>query len=196
MPEFSEIRSAMIGAWRLFCGDAGGLSRFDLSEEGFFRSFWVVVLVAPIYAASVITERGLLAAERFSGEELSDGRFFLVRALTLVIDWFAFPVVMVVVTKRLQLGSQYAAFITLRNWTALPAAAVTACPTIAYGLGLVPIIVATLATYVFLIVILRFGWFVARVGLRTNAAIAAGIVALDLVLSLVIGRLGDLAAGL
>lgn len=196
MPSGADIRDAMAGAWRLFCGDPRGLERFDLSAEGFFRSFWVIVLVAPIYASSVLTERNLLLSERFSSDDFSDGRFFLVRALTFIVDWFAFPLVMVVVTRRLQLGARYAAYITVRNWTALPSAALTSLPTIAYGLDLVPILVTTLATYVFLIVVLRFGWFIARSVLQTSAAIAAAIVALDLALSLLIGRIGDVLAGL
>lgn len=196
MPSGADIRDAMAGAWRLFCGDPRGLERFDLSAEGFFRSFWVIVLVAPIYAASVLTERSLLLSERFPADDFSDGRFFLVRALTLIVDWFAFPLVMVFITRKLQLGGRYAAYITVRNWTALPSAALTALPTIAYGLGLVSIAATTLATYVFLIIVLRFGWFIARSVLQTSAAIAAGIVALDLSLSLLIGRIGDVLAGL
>lgn len=186
----------MAGAWRLFCGDPTGLQRFNLSADGFFRSFWVIVLVAPIYAASVLTERSLLLSERLAIDTFDDGRFFLARGLTLVIDWFTFPIVMVFVTRRLQLGKQYATYIIVRNWAALPSAALTSLPTLAYGLGLIPILATTLATYVFLIIVLRFGWFIAQTALKTSTAIAAGIVALDLVLSLLIGRIGDLLAGL
>ena len=196
MPSGADIKNAMAGAWRLFCGDRQGLERFDLSAEGFFRSFWVIVLVAPIYAASVLTERSLLLSGRFPADDFSDGLFFAARALTFVIDWFTFPLVMIFVTRRLHLGERYAAYITVRNWTALPSAALTSLPTIAYGLDLVPILATTLATYVFLIIVLRFGWFIARSVLQTSAAIAAAIVALDLSLSLLIGRIGDVLAGL
>lgn len=197
MPVPAEIRRSLYGCWRLFLGDKAGLQAFDLSEEGFFRSFWVVMMIAPIYAASVVTERGLLAADRgFAAEDLSDGRFFIARALTLFIDWFTFPVIMVFVARQLKFGRRYAPFITVRNWTALPAAALTSLPTLLYGIGLIPLVASTFATFIFLVVILRYGWFVAKTVLHTNSTVAAGLVALDLVVSLLIGRLGDLIAGI
>jgi len=196
MLSLSEIKRSLYGAWRLFCGDAKGLDHFGLTAAGFLRSFLVFILIAPIYALSVATENGLLHAERQLDDDFSDGRFFLARALTFLIDWVAFPIVMVFVTRQLKLGHRYAAFITVRNWTALPAAALTSLPAIAYGVGLLPITATTLATFIFLIIVLRYGWFVARTTLATTAAIAAGLVALDLVLSLAIGRVGDIIAGL
>lgn len=196
MPDFIEIKRSLFGAWRLFCGDPNGLKEFDLSEGGFFRSFAVVILIAPLYIASLITERSLVLAEHLNIDDFSDSRFFLVRALSLIVDWFAFPILMVFVTRQLSLGGRYAAFITVRNWAALPAAALTTSPTLIYGIGLLPLTATTFATFICLVIVLRFGWFIAKTTLMTNSVIAAGIMALDLVLSLVIGRLGDLLAGL
>ena len=195
MLDFAEIRRSLQGAWRLFCGDPNGVQAFDLSSDGFLRSFAVIFLVAPVYFATIIAERGLLLSERVLLEDLSDTRFFLIRSLSFIVDWFAFPVLMVVISRQLSLTSRYAIFITVRNWAALPATLLTSIPTISYGLGLIPVQVSSFATFVFLIIALRYGWFIAKTTLATTSMIAVGILALDLALSLVIGRFADLLIG-
>ena len=52
-----EVRLAMIGALRLARGDRGGLSCFDRSLDGFWRSFRAAVISYPLYLGSTVDAR-------------------------------------------------------------------------------------------------------------------------------------------
>ena len=56
IPSTTEIAYAFYGAWRLAHLDASGLKYFDTSLDGFWKSFFAAVLVAPAYALIVVTE--------------------------------------------------------------------------------------------------------------------------------------------
>jgi hypothetical protein len=49
MPSYAEIQRALQGAWLLARGDTRGMGLFDLSVEGFWRSFAAALLAAPAY---------------------------------------------------------------------------------------------------------------------------------------------------
>ena len=60
MSLFDEIQTSIYGAWRLARGDVRGISLFDATYRGFWRSFIAMILIAPLYAVSA--GKALLAA--------------------------------------------------------------------------------------------------------------------------------------
>ena len=58
MPSLAEVARAIYGAWRLMLFDADGMTFFDLSTGGFWRSFFAAVVVAPLYAVLVVIDLG------------------------------------------------------------------------------------------------------------------------------------------
>ena len=52
MPDREEVLGALYGAYRLARIDPAGMTYFNLSFEGFWRSFFAAVLVAPAYAVA------------------------------------------------------------------------------------------------------------------------------------------------
>ncbi|SFF35207.1 hypothetical protein SAMN05216566_10911 [Aureimonas phyllosphaerae] len=66
LPTLPEIGRYFTGAWRLMAGDRRGLDRFDLSADGFWRSFAALVVALPPTALSWLeferVERGFSAA--------------------------------------------------------------------------------------------------------------------------------------
>jgi len=49
VPSAREMMYALYGAYRLARFDAGGMRYFDASIDGFWRSFFAAVLIAPFY---------------------------------------------------------------------------------------------------------------------------------------------------
>ena len=48
MPSLQEITASIYGAWRLALLDRSGMNWFNHSIEGFWRSFFVALLIAPL----------------------------------------------------------------------------------------------------------------------------------------------------
>src|SRR5580693_18139 len=91
-----EVRLALTGTLRLARGDRGGLSCFDRSLDGFWRSFRAAVICYPLYL--VLLTMRITVAE---WESSSGWRIVAVETIGYVIGWVAFPLVMLTVTQRL-----------------------------------------------------------------------------------------------
>lgn len=197
MPSLAETLRSLTGAARLFMSDAEGLKAFDTSMEGFFRSFTVLVLMAPIYVLLAISERSIILAMReAAAAPLNEGLFFVVRGASYVVDWFLYPILMVFVARWLGLTRHYATFIVVRNWTSLPVLAAVSLPSLLFGIGVLDVLSLFLIHYALFALALRYSWIIACVALETSGWVAAALVALDFVVSLLIGRIADALIGL
>ena len=54
MPDRAEVLRSLYGAYRLAFLDQSGMAHFNLSVDGFWRSFFAAVLVAPGFAVLVV----------------------------------------------------------------------------------------------------------------------------------------------
>jgi hypothetical protein len=180
-----ELARSLTGAWELFLDRPGAMRHFDVSVEGFWRSFRAVVLVVPAYLVAALADREFAAAEL--GIPLPpDGPFLAESAIGLALDWIALPLILAVAARPLGIARRYAAFIVARNWCAVLAVV----PFGAIGLlviaGLVGPELGSTLMLAALIVVLRYNYLVARRGLEVGAGFAIGIVALDFAVSLTI----------
>lgn len=191
MIDIDEIRRSLAGAWDVFLGRPGALRSFDIGSDGFWRSFRAIVLVAPLYALTVLAD--WQAALSAAPTPPDGGAFAAARAITLVLDWAALPALLAALAGFLGIKRGYTAFVVVRNWstviTILPFAAIAALDL----LGLMPgdfIVIPSLAALAFA---LRFGYMAARVTLGVPVDVAIGFVALDFLVSLAlvmtVGRL-------
>ncbi|MFN4088946.1 MAG: hypothetical protein ACK4QW_07885 [Alphaproteobacteria bacterium] len=100
-----EIARSLHGAFRLAARDPAGLQWFDTSIRGFWNSFFAAVLVAPFYMAVVATRPDEPAVT------VSSGAFALTELIAYVCGWFAFPLVMVYVTRAIGREALYIPYI-------------------------------------------------------------------------------------
>jgi hypothetical protein len=175
MPDREEIVRSIFGAWRLAHLDTTGMQYFNLSFEGFFRSFFVAVLIAPFYAIQVALQ---------TGEVVDLMHLVIVKAFVYALGWVIFPLVLAILGRIFNLGESYVPFIVAYNWcqvilTAfwLPLTVVLAQDMLGRDLGTLLFLLAFAATYAFV-------WFIARTALRTNALTAAGVTVVSLVIDL------------
>lgn len=176
MPAWGYVYRSVYGAWRLALLDVGGMAHFDISVEGFWRSFFAAVPVAPFYVILIA-----LNLQQGEGAVPEPGPFVLVKALVYVLSWVVFPLAMIVVVRLLSLGANYVPFIIAYNWSKVIQIAVIVAASL---LGDVVMLMAWLA-------VLAYVWFVTRVALQTTGVIAAGVVVFDELLGAVIVIGGD-----
>jgi hypothetical protein len=183
MPDRKEVWESLYGAYRLAFLDQSGMNHFNLSFEGFWRSFFAAVLVAPGFA--------LLVAHKLSTRPGSFdlGWAALVQIVAYGLSWAAFPLAAVVLTQLLGLSRNYVALVVALNWAAVLQVGVflaavvleLAVPGFLDGLMLLLVTGG----------ILFYQWFVTRAALQTTGGIALLMVLVDLVLNTAINLSAD-----
>ena len=181
MPDREEVLSALYGAYRLAWFDVSGMTLFNLTVEGFWRSFFAAVLVAPAYA--------VLVGLRAPAAEVNIALVFLIESIGYVLAWCAFPLVALVLTRLLGLDRNYVALIVAHNWSAVLQMAVFVAVVL---LGvIVPAALGTLLVTVTTVAILVYQWFVIRTALQTSGAMALMLLLVDLVITSIISAGAD-----
>lgn len=180
MISLSDAMRALYGAYRLARGDAGGMDYFDRTVTGFWRSFIAAVIIAPLLLVllGVRYKAGLVEAPVW--------RYLTVESIAYVMQWFAFPVLMLPVVKALDCEARYIGFIVAYNWASvwqnmifLPILIILEALTISRG-------TASLIIVVVLAAVVTYSWYVTRVALAIGGFTAFGIVAIDYLLGYLI----------
>ncbi len=175
MPDRREVFASLYGAWRLAFLDQSGMRHFNLTVDGFWRSFFAAVLVAPAFA--------ILVAQKLASVPgpLDLGWATLVQALAYALSWAAFPLAAVVLTQLLGLSRNYVALIIALNWaTVLQVGVFLAAVVVELAApGLLDGLILLLVTGA----ILFYQWFVTRAALQSTGGVALLLVLVDLVLN-------------
>jgi hypothetical protein len=180
---WGEVRLALVGALRLAKGDRGGLSCFDRSLDGFWRSFRAAVIAYPLYLM-LLTMRVTIAEWQRSG-----GFYIIVvETIAYVIAWVAFPLAMLTVTRWINRSHRFFDFMVPYNWSQLPQSALFVLVGLQAESEAVSAQPAQVIEIAAAIAVLVYEWFIARVALETTAAAAGLIVLVDLVLGVLISH--------
>lgn len=180
IPTGEEIRRALSGAVQLAKGDPGGLGWFDVSFDGFWRSFGAMFVAAPGYA--------ILLIEQYARTGWPEDPFgtIVAEAITYVAGWIAYPVVAMGLTRALGLSNRYVPLIVVSNWTAvLQVAFYTAVVVVT---ALMPLQLRTTLFLAATGAVLVYQWFTTKTALGSSGGVAAGFVAVDVLLSLLVSR--------
>lgn len=189
LPSRAEIAAALKGLALLLRGDARALQHYDLSLDGFWRSFGLPLFCLAVYL--ILQPVNPIQAEIWADNRLG---FLLMQGLEYLLAWAAFLIAMAALSRGFGLGHRYAVFVVLYNWAQ---AIVTAAslPILAGSLiGLLPL--GTLAGWstgillLWLYIVLQ----AARIGLGAGLSMAVGASFLDLAISVLVHRLFDLAS--
>ena len=182
MPSLAEIANALTGSMLLARRDTSGYGYFNQSVDGFWSSFFAIFLLAPFYLAIGALERDVAAV---GGVPIGDPPAGLAaQIVVLTVQWFAFPLAMVPLARLLGLDRQYVPFIIAYNWSSVPAIAFLSLPYLLFAAGLAGAQAVTLVSFLAMLAVIYYRWFVTRTALGTNAGTAAGIVVFDHALSL------------
>ena len=172
MPDQREILAALYGVWRLMRLDQGGMNWFNLTIEGFWRSFFAAVPVAPFFALLIYLD---LSAQP---ETINVGWAATVSMVVYGLSWALVPVVAIGVTKMLDLSPGYVPLVVAYNWVSLPQILLQTLVRLIGTTSLVPEGLSGFLMIVAVVYILVLEWFVVRTALQTTTATAIGIVLL------------------
>ena len=183
-----EIAAGLTGAWRIFRNDPKAMESFDLSFEGFWRSFLGVVLLVPVELVMIHAERQV-----FAGTELESSMpgfvYVVFRLCVLLVGWFTFPLFVLAVAHPMGIADRVVGYIIALNWCSVLASLVMSLPLIASGFGLIPLGVMTVAMLILIGVLLRYLYVLARIALDASVALAITLALANLSLGLIIAEL-------
>ncbi len=177
--ELAYLTRSIYGAWRLARLDPGGMNYFDLTIEGFWRSFMVALYIAPLYLLARLPE-----VPTYAARDIGMAPFVLGALSSYALAWVAFPLAMIVLTKVFDLSARYVSFIVAYNWAQMiQVAALLPFILLALVLDEPPVLLVFVRIAVHLSIFF-YQWFVTRTALGAPGLLAAGVVALDLAISI------------
>ncbi|RWQ34552.1 MAG: transporter [Mesorhizobium sp.] len=108
-----ETYASLTGAWRLMLGKADGLRLLDLSADGFWNSFFAIIVAAP---ALIVGWVGL--ANEIGDPDAFAGRFsMLIRLATVDIGAWVLPLVgLAFIAPRAGIGGRFVHYVVASNW--------------------------------------------------------------------------------
>lgn len=183
MIAIEELVDNVRASVRLLLGDRMAPAAFDVSLDGFWRSFAVIGLLAPTALVSILADHAL------SGGQLDPAPLSIrlgIGAVAYVLGWIAFPLVLALLARPFDLGRAYVPWMVARNWTSIPAALPAFVVTLAWLLGLLPTELLGIASLASLGFSLYCTYVVARLVAGLAIAHAIGFVLLDFLLSLLV----------
>lgn len=185
-----EIARSTHAAVALFRGNAQGLRQFDVSYEGFWRSFQVFFLLLPFVGILILSEKAFLLRHLpLIDETFPSGIFVTSRLAGFALDWVAYPLALAAIAGRLGLARRYVPLVVALNWAALVAAVPAVIPHLMMLLGLVGEQVGALLNLVTLGIILRYQYMVTKFATAATTGVCVGLVALDFALSLALSTI-------
>lgn len=115
MLSVAEIARGLHGALAFLRRDPLAPAAFDNTVEACLRSFRVMALSAPFYAAYVAINYTGLEVEAEAGEVV------LIEVLRYCVEWLLFPVIFFEIARRRGWSDLYPRYIGALNWINLPA---------------------------------------------------------------------------
>jgi len=179
-----EGRLALAGSLRLARGEPTGLSYFDRSLDGFWRSFRAAVICYPLYLLLLSMRVSVGDWQRSGG-----GRIVVVETIGYVVAWVAFPLLMLTVTRWIGRAHRFFDFMVPYNWCQVPQSALFVAVGLVSAGGMLGTRDSAAIEIGAAIATLIYEWFIARVALDTTGAVAVFVVLVDLVLGVFISRI-------
>ena len=179
IPPRAELTASLSGAWSLIKFDPRGLTYFNCSVEGFWRSFFAAAIALPLFVA-------LISMHAYEIESETSGGFY-VHLIRYAAGGAAFPIVMAILARLLDRTGHYARYIIAVNWMAVPQWAWVLCASSAgTALGgaagsLIPLFL--------LLLLLYYDFFITRLALDLGVGKALLVVIIGVLLGFVLDAL-------
>ncbi|WP_181708299.1 hypothetical protein [Chthonobacter rhizosphaerae] len=192
-----EISRSTHAAWTLFKGDPAGLRQLDVSFDGFWRSFGVILLLLPALGILIASERlFILGHTAMTPETFPAGAFLLTRLLAVGLDWVDYPLLLALLARPLGLTRRYVPLVVALNWASLVAVIPITAPGLLHVLGLVGDETASFLGLFALGVVLRYQYLVTRIAVGGPVGFSIGLVALDYVSGLAVRTIATAIGGI
>lgn len=190
-----EIFRSLNGVWRIIRRDASAIGFFDLSYEGFMRSFTAMFVALPfiLFSAGAVFHMALdIPESRLYYEAVSPTLYAMVELGNTMISWVLFLLLMGPVSRQMELGRSYTSYAITYNWGAALTHALFALPLALYMLGAFQYEAAVLLSIPVMALVGYYRWLIARQVLGATAMAASGIVVLDFLINLTLNQISGM----
>ena len=183
MKLIDEALHGIWGAIRIILHDPNAFEEFNISAEGFWRSFAAIlpaaVLAWPLFLIShqAATESALAAGNPLPEPGLIRDYGQL---LLLFVTW---PIAAALLARQFGVDKNYARYMIADNWMSVPAILFTLASELPFLAGVERGFLTVLPTLLVFVGLVYVSWYVALRGLETRGAIAATFVGVQLVLN-------------
>jgi hypothetical protein len=176
-------------AWRLFLRDPKAWDGFDVSTDGFFRSFGAIILIFPLNILSDLFAMRLAQARPDVETTLPvDGGYgpgeFFFSTLALCVEWFAFPVLAYLLLRLLGLTDRFVRYVVAHNWGRVLIELFNLPAIVLFAAGVVSASVALDLLLVALGFSLYLRLQIARSALEVGWGLALGVALLEVLLTI------------
>lgn len=185
MFDAARFAQVMRGLRLILVLEPGGLSFFEKSYAGFVRSFMPALVLAPLQIVHIAAV--YLAKDPAPGLAAT----VIVESLAYVVSWTLFPFVMMYLTRSMGKTDKYFTYIVPYNWLQLLVGLVALPLTLLVDVQFLGNDGAIFFNFMLLGFFLVYGAFLAYAALEVSPWTAFGIVAMDILLSLVSSEIID-----
>ncbi|MGN6766561.1 MAG: transporter [Rhizobiaceae bacterium] len=184
MPTAEEIQQYLHGAWRMMLGKADGLKELDLSVDGFWNSFFAIVVALPALIVNWVT-----IADSYGDLAVDFNDRFAIFIRLAVIDFAAWLIPLAglaAVAPTVRLAERYVHYVVASNWATAIVAWLMVPPA---ALLLILPDATDLAWFLSMVIFIAsqiFVWRMTNVAIGKGATVASAVYAGMLVASIVI----------
>lgn len=112
MPPAEAIQDYITGAWLLMTGRRDGLGRLDLSADGFWNSFFAIVVALPALIVGWVS-----VANGIGGESFAMRLSVLLRMAAVdLLSWVLPIVLLALVARPLGVAHRFVPYVVATNW--------------------------------------------------------------------------------
>lgn len=177
------VRQSIDAALRLALRDRAAWNGFDLTADGFYRSFFAVVLVMPFNILfDLFLQR--LATETDGVQrtyEMPDATF---STLALCAQWLIFPLMALFLLRFLGYAGRYSALVIAHNWGSVVVQFINLPIVVLYSSGIISAALAIDFYFIAIGLTLYYRYYIAQTALDSPAHIAVAIVIIDFLLQI------------
>lgn len=186
---FGYVQRSIDAVVRLALRDTQAISQLDLTADGFFRSFWAMIVAAPLFATSLSgwnflgMSIAIEAGHKFEPSELEFGpREFALSALMYLLLWFVFPLAAFLILRFMQQTERFSAVVIAYNWSAILVMLLFTIPPALFGLGLIAAFPTVALLFTIFGFALYYRFFVAAAALESDSSTAMAIACVNVIL--------------
>jgi hypothetical protein len=183
-PNLQETVAALYGAWRLLLFDASGLRFLPDDIGATARSFYAAILCLPTYLLLEWLQPGTTAAE-----VAPLTRALPIDMISYVLQWVAYPVLLVNILAWMQKSARWALLVTTINWTGVVQWHLSVAASLVLMTNLLPEAATQVLGLLVVGVTLAYKTFAVRAVLAVSGWTAFGLVLVELAMLLVILQL-------
>jgi hypothetical protein len=186
---FAYVQRSIDAVVRLALRDTQAIGQLDLTADGFFRSFWAMILGAPLFVTSFSGWRNLVismateAGHKFDPAELEFGpRDFALSALMYLLLWFVFPFAALAILRFVNQTQRFSALVIAFNWSAILVMLLFNIPLALFGIGLTSAFPTVALLFTIFGFSLYYRFFVAGAALQSDSSTAMAVAAVNVIL--------------